>query len=200
MRRMAGLVAECGSCGLRFQDRSNINLGEGSSVYMRGNVTRCPRCGGWANYYDGAFTVKDGVLEVLSATELTRERIEAMAAVARLARDGTITSEEAADRLSDAVPAIGDALSRVPPRLRSAVLTVLWSVVMLLAGQALAESRDDSASPADVRRAVEQGLRECRRAQAPAPRPTRREATHEGGGRNGPCPCGSRRKLKKCCG
>jgi SEC-C motif-containing protein len=192
---VVGLPASCPSCGLVFEAKGAIELGEGVTVESSGNRVSCPRCGAMANMVEGTFTVRGGVLRALTDLELTRERLADLGAVARLAQEGAITADIAAGQLGDHAPPLKSAIEAVPAPLRKAFVWVLLTALSILAAQWLAEQRDDAATPADVQRAVERALREHDQQRPVSPR--RRGSKV---GRNDPCPCGSGRKYKVCCG
>jgi uncharacterized protein YecA (UPF0149 family) len=93
-------------------------------------------------------------------------------------------------------------------------MSVLLNAILIVAAQALSEWRDDSASPQDVERivqqhqerqqaqveqAVERALREYEQEAVGQPKSAQR-SKQEKVRRNDRCPCGSGTKYKKCCG
>jgi hypothetical protein len=107
-------------------------------------------------------------VEVLSASDLTRERIARLAELGRAVDAGEVAVDAAEESLRSELPSFGVLIDRVPPRMRRAVVKVLLFAVGALAQQTLAEVRDHSATPQDVRQTVEQV---CRYGQPPGVRP-----------------------------
>ncbi len=201
---MVGLPAVCHSCGFRFQSNA-ISLGEGTSVTMTGSKVTCPRCHRMADFQDGTFKVQDGVLHALRGVDLNRERVETMAVVAKLLQEGAITQDVAASQLGEHAPGVAGVFNSLPVPLRRAFIFFLATVLQILAAQYVAEERDKSATPADVEQAVERALEKHGHENAlpvtmPRREPARQPRRAEKVGRNDPCPCGSGRKHKRCCG
>ncbi len=208
---MVGLPAHCTQCGYTFEGRGIVVEGYVRHLVLENNVESCPRCGGAARIVEGEFNVRDGVFEALRSTRLDRELLQRFAGIARQANDGTLPMEEAAARIAEDAPVLGRLLERVPISARQAFIWVLLQALVILTAQLVAESRDHSATSATVehaiqrndaivhselQRAVEQALEDFRSHQDDPP-----AVTHETKpGRNAPCPCGSGRKYKKCCG
>jgi hypothetical protein len=155
------IPAFCLTCGLAFES-SLIGFVEGASVErmtLIGNRETCPRCGAMAETLEGTFNVRDGVIEVLAASDLTRDRLARLGEVHRSVRSGAIGIEDAAQQIAEELPAIAPWFERLTPKLRKAAIWMLLTTVSILASQAVQEARDTSATPNDVRQAVEQALR-----------------------------------------
>jgi hypothetical protein len=72
-------------------------------------------------------------------------------------RIGYLSKEEAAGAIAAEVPEVRALLDRYGPVMRKAFLVFLWAVFQILVAQHVAELRDDSATRADVERAVRRG-------------------------------------------
>ena len=143
--------------------QTNIFAGEIRNLRLRGNRTNCPRCNGWAELPDGTFNVVGDTIEVLEATDLTRERLLRLQAILDRAREGRMDPEEAAAAVVKEAPELEPLIDRFRPKMGVALYAFLWFVFQILAAQVLAEVRDDSPSTSDVRQAVEEAVRQCQR-------------------------------------
>lgn len=71
------IPASCPSCGGLFASRG-IQLGPGvKNVTLSGNREECPFCGAWADIADGVFDVIDGILSIVSAPDITQQKLSA---------------------------------------------------------------------------------------------------------------------------
>jgi hypothetical protein len=153
--------AFCPNCGLIFQSRMLSIVGGTQRLTLSGNRETCPRCGAWAELPDGTFNVIGDTIEVLGATELTRERLSRLQAILKDAEAGRISADEAARAVAEQVPSVAPLLERYGQQMQRALFIFLLAVVQILAGQALAEARDDSATRDDVRRAVAEAVQQA---------------------------------------
>ncbi len=134
---------------------------------MKGNRETCPRCGEWAELPDGTFNIVGETIEVLSAPDLTRERLLRLAEILRTASEGGISEEDAAQAVAEEAPALAPLFDQFGPVMKKALIYFLLTVINLLAAQALAEHRDHSATKQDVQSAVEQAIDICRGLRKP---------------------------------
>ena len=163
--------AFCPKCGLIFPTRA-LDIRGDTTVIMEDNVETCPRCGAWAELPDGSFSIVDDTIRVLSASQLTRERLFRLAAILEQAQAGKLSEDEAAARVVDVAPAMGELWDRLRPRMGKALIWFIGTVIAVLISQGVSEFRDNSATKADVRNAVEEAISRC-------------QAEWPGGGRQG---------------
>jgi hypothetical protein len=161
--------AFCTSCGLVFQSKLIAIFGT-AHLNMANNRETCPRCGAPAELPDGTFEVVDDTIRVLKATDLTRDRLARLTRIAEQASEGIVSFEAAAEEIVRAAPELGALVQRYAPTMRRAFFRFLCTVLTILASQGLAELRDHSATPVQVRQAVERAVHECQAEQRPAPR------------------------------
>jgi hypothetical protein len=90
---------------------------------------------------DGTLNVVDDVVEVLSASALTRERLLRLQAILGQARAGQMNTEDAVDAVADEAPSLQALIDQYGPRMRAALITFLWILVSILLAQGLAELR-----------------------------------------------------------
>jgi hypothetical protein len=162
--------AFCPNCGLIFAPPSVV-VGEGARVRgltLSGNVQRCPQCGGLAELPEGTFDVADETIRVLSASDLTRERLLRLQAILEQAGRAEMPTEAAADAIADEAPALKRLFDRYP-KMGRALIKWLEIIVVILLAQGLAELRDDSATRHDVQQAVEQAIMQVHHQQSAPP-------------------------------
>jgi hypothetical protein len=157
--------AFCPNCGLIFQSKLLAISGNVTGLVMKGNRESCPRCGAWAELPDGTFDVVGDTIHVLSASELTQERLTRLSAILDAARAGEISDDEAAEAVAKEAPTLAPLLEQLRPKMGRAFVLFLFAVVQILLTQAIAEHRDHSATKEDVQNAVEQAVDICQTQQ-----------------------------------
>jgi hypothetical protein len=141
--------------------------GNVQGLVLEGNRETCPRCGAWAELPDGTFDVLGDTIRVLSATELTQERLRRLQAVLDAATAGDVSDDEATEAIIAEAPELEPLLAKLRPKMGRAIIFFLWAAIQILANQALAEHRDHSATPKDVLNAVEQAVEQCKSREQP---------------------------------
>jgi hypothetical protein len=160
--------AFCPNCGLIFESRLfSIEGGGTHLVRLQGNKEGCPRCGAWAELPDGTFDVVGDTIHVLSASDLTRERLLRLQTILEAAQAGEVSDDEVAKAVAEEVPELAPLLARLRPKMGRALIFFLLAVVQLLAAQVLAEHREHAATLDDVQHAVEQAVQKCRDGLSP---------------------------------
>ena len=152
--------AFCPSCGLIFPGAFAIE-GFAHNITLEGNRERCPRCGAWAELPDGTFDVLGDTIHVLSASGLTRERLLRLKSLLEAARSGAMPDEAAVQAVVAEAPSLAPLIERFRPVMGKALIFFLTMVIQIIVSQGVQELRDDSATRADVQRAVEQAIRDC---------------------------------------
>lgn len=146
------IPAFCSHCGLVFPARGIAIVGGATNLTLRGNIETCPRCGQWAELPEGTFNISDNTLEVLSASDLTRERLHGLAeALDRARKNPKADASESLERESPAVAALYRGLS---PKARHALILFLWAVVQIIASTELGHLTSDSATTEELRQDV----------------------------------------------
>lgn len=128
---------------------------------MRGNVETCPTCGADADLLDGTFDVAEDAVHVVFASDLTRERLALFQKILASVQAGEITFEEATEAIAAESPQFRQFFARYGPQMGTAIAAILLWMFTLLAAQAVAEHRDDSASREDVQQAFDEAVRRC---------------------------------------
>lgn len=121
---MANPPAYCSNCGAIFP--SPISILGGGRVTLVGNITNCPRCGGAANILDGVFGVTNGVLQLLSGPQITRDVLRAVTTLIERAVRKEITPQDLEKEVTAINPELGAAVSEITKSpWPLAVLTIL---------------------------------------------------------------------------
>lgn len=140
---MVEIPAFCGSCGAVFG--SGIVADNVQGLTLVGNKARCPRCGEWAEIPDGTFDIVENTIRILSAPELTRQRLEELRQVVEAARAGAASNpEESLARLRDQAPELRGVLDFMLSSRGGALAGWLALLVMILT--VLAARPDDQIS------------------------------------------------------
>lgn len=128
---MAGPPARClnPQCGYVFE-LTNLFGGSGpiAIIEMRGNSTRCPRCGSSAHMADGVYEYSDGTLKLKHGPPLTRSMINELAAIANGARKKTIETEELLAEIAGVSPELADKLREHSLSYFVIVLFLVWLI------------------------------------------------------------------------
>lgn len=128
--------AFCSTCGAVFG--SGIELGDGvRNITMTGNRAMCPVCRSWGEIPDGVFNVTDGVLEILSAPSITRERLERFQAILSSVRTGSTAPSDALDVLRQEAPELQSYWDRIksdPAAMAGWIAVILMVIQLLLSG------------------------------------------------------------------
>jgi hypothetical protein len=163
--------AFCPTCGFIFQS-SLISISGGGTVKdlkITGARETCPACGAMAELPDGTFDVVGDTIHVLSASQLTLERLRRLEAILKGAQRGEMSDEAAAEAVAAEDPELARLIEALRPKMGKAVLGFILIVLQILGTQWLAEHRDHSATREDVQQAVEQAMEKFE--QHPPPQP-----------------------------
>jgi hypothetical protein len=151
--------AFCRNCGLIFP--SSLTGTGAARLDLEHVITDCPRCGAVADLPDGTFDVVGDTIHVLSGSQLTRERMFRLAQILDAARAREMSEDEAVEAIADVAPPLAPLIDRLRPRMGQAMWIFLSAVVGVLLQYGFSALTDDSATKADVRRAVEDAVRVC---------------------------------------
>lgn len=87
------IPAFCPRCGAAFA--SGIVVGFGAKVSLRGNMSRCRRCGAMAAIPDGFMEILDGAIKLFSGPDFTRDVYKAIGIAVDDLRSGRATERQA---------------------------------------------------------------------------------------------------------
>jgi hypothetical protein len=129
---MAGLPVFCPKCQSIFPSRAfDLSRALIGRLELSGCTEPCPVCGfSRAEIGDGVFTVRMGLIEVVTAPDITRQMIEAFREIAERAASGKISKEEAVSEALHISPAFSNLIDNVYTK-GSVFLTLLFSFLSL---------------------------------------------------------------------
>ena len=193
---MPSVPAFCDTCGTAFN--SGIFVENSSNITFRGNrAGPCPSCGGMGHVPDGVFNFIGNTIEILSATQRTVSELMGLARILREARARAETKEQVTARIEKELPAFS-LLARLLPENKSELYGFLGVILAAIALYTQSPEKSPSQTTININQVVQQIIIEPpkpgQREATPSPRPSAKP------GRNEPCPCGSGKKYKKCCG
>ena len=192
--------AFCDTCGAVFRSGFSV-VGDASNITLVGNTAGpCPVCSGLGHIPDGVFNFVGSTIEILSAPQRTRDELGRLAAILREAKQAKQSPEAVAEAIRTQVPGfsgVADLLPKTREELYAFLALVVSVVTLLLQGPS-----DEKSQNITVNQTINQVFMETDKsvnAAASKPRRTPVETAPKVG-RNAPCPCGSGKKYKKCCG
>lgn len=70
------IPAWCPRCNRMFTPKGGIFIeGGAENLTLRNSRVTCPECGGWADFIEGTFNIRDGIIEVVQGTKWTRQKL-----------------------------------------------------------------------------------------------------------------------------
>lgn len=189
---MPSIPAFCDTCSTAFP--SGIFVENASNVTLSGNRSGpCPSCGGIGHVPDGVFNFIGNTIEILSAPQRTVEELARLVQIIHEAKAKQQSNEQVAAQIKQELPGLSS-LADILPKNRGGLYGFLG--VVLATVTLLIQSPPSQNITINVSQVVEQTF-----AAASAPKQKQQESSQsKKTGRNAPCPCGSEKKYKKCCG
>jgi len=83
------ILAHCRHCGATFQSRA-FKVSNVFNLTLSGNREECPNCHKMADIADGTFNVVGGMIQVVSAPDITRSMYASFLGIAQKAKDKEI--------------------------------------------------------------------------------------------------------------
>lgn len=125
---MAGPPAICGNphCAYVFEFQNMFGGPGGSRISLKGNSTRCPKCGSAAAIGDGEYQYSGGTLTLLDGPPLTRAMLERLSDIALAAKRQSIEVEQLLAEVADVSPELANTLRSRGLPLFVAVLVLIW--------------------------------------------------------------------------
>ena len=194
--------AFCDTCGTVF--RSGIVVENSTNITFVGNrAGPCPVCGGMGHIPDGVFNFVGNTIEILAAPQRTVEELSRLSRILREAREKKQTPEDVAQTIRKELPELSR-LADFLPQTRAefyAFLTLIVTVIALLSQG----GGGGKTTNITVNQTINQVLVDTDKSAKSSVHPSTRQAhppekVAPKAGRNAPCPCGSGKKYKKCCG
>lgn len=182
---MPAIPAICNRCQLIFP-ASFGGPGEIHATFIGCSAGPCPKCHGMGTILDGVY---HSIGDTISLVSQNPDQIRRLAEVVTLVQQNEQTPAEIEKKFDEVAPGLGKFLPKNATELQG-YLKLLGPVLLFIVGL-IATNRFDSTR---VPEHVDEATRGIYKASEPKRPVTRRV------GRNDPCPCGSGRKHKKCCG
>ncbi|MHB8223226.1 MAG: SEC-C metal-binding domain-containing protein, partial [Desulfurivibrionaceae bacterium] len=167
------------------------------NITLSGNKSGpCPNCGGMGHVPDGVFNFIDSTIEILSAPQRTIKELSRLAQIFREAKAKQQSTEQVATQIKEELPGLSS-LADLLPKNRAELYGFLALVVATVQLLTPAPQQPAQNITINVSQVVEQTL-----SSAPTTKATPQAILQSKKkiGRNEPCPCGSRKRYKKCCG
>lgn len=187
----------CEKCHILFPSGIAVR-GKGTTVV--GCTAGCPRCGTQSPILDGIYSNIGDALEFI-LREKGRETLQGLADFLRNAQQAGLSRDDITAKIDETAPELSS-LKDWLPKTRKELYLVLGLIVtvltMLLSSVAARVSKDDVQGY--IHRAVQQAYQAQTQTQTQAQNVIVNVNPERSVGRNSPCPCGSGRKFKKCCG
>ena len=203
----APLPVICQSCG-RLWIVTNLFGGSGKVALRDISVAGCPYCGGTGRIPDGVYDLAGGVVRYLSSGAVSVADLRRLQDVLRYAQQRNAKPTEIVKEIKRKVPTaegITASFSSQTSIALAAWLTVLIGLISIIL-MTRTQNPGMSLTQTQVEQAVEQALKNAHAGEQPAARPAVAPSVAPSVrptgkvGWNHHCPCGSRRKYKKCCG
>jgi SEC-C motif len=186
--------AFCNNCGAVFP--SGIELEDAvAPVPVDTSVGPCPVCRQSGSVADGVLPFVGGAIEVLSTPQRTELELAQLATILTEACGNWTSPDEVVARINEELPELSSVATLLPvtrdgfyPRLA----LIVSSISLLLQ----AKQRGDDAEIVTVDRTIEHIFSSTMKLAGSAEKARKRRSVR----RNAPCPCGSGKKYKQCCG
>jgi len=191
--------AFCDTCGAVF--RSGIVVENSTNITFAGSrAGPCPVCGGVGHVPDGVFNFVGNTIEILSAPQCAIDELSRLARILREAREKKQSPEQVAETIRKEVPELAR-LADFLPKTRAELYSFLALIVAVITLLNQGGQGGGNTTSVTVNQTINQVFVETDKAAKPKEElePQVTQATPKVG-RNDPCPCGSGKKYKKCCG
>ena len=203
---MAGPIAFCENpnCGAVFQFNRFIGgTGKANIEFINSRVGPCPACGGMGLIPDGTYEYANGILSILTSSDISITDLQKVEKILRTARQSkSKNSEEIIEKVKEASPPVANAFDSVPKQ--SNILQWITILIALVALAIQIHSTYFKETPQSVEQKVIEYLLKEFGVQSESKKIPDEKRTYRREGpkiqRNDPCPCGSGKKYKKCCG
>jgi hypothetical protein len=149
---------------------------------------------------DGVFNFVGNTIEILSAPQRTVDELSRLAKILREAREKKQGPEAVAQTIRKELPELSG-LADLLPKTRAELYAFLALIVAVVALLTQSLGGGGKATNITVNQTINQVFMETEKAAKPQEKTARtpKQAMPKVG-RNDPCPCGSGKKYKKCCG
>jgi len=202
---MARVPAICPDC--KTVVPSKINIRSKNDVIEGCTAGPCPKCGATVVILDGVYSAVDDALQVLVGSQ-SIDLLRQLRDILQEAKKENLEPAKVRDKIREASPEL-KSIADCVPKTRSDLYAFLSLLILLLTS--LIQSGKNNYSMQEVNNYFETTINNVY--QLPEKDksavfttgdadslPTIEDVSGEKPGRNDPCPCGSGKKFKKCCG
>lgn len=203
---MPRIPAICQNCSTMFPSGVNI-IGGRNNVFEGCTAGPCPKCGGTTVILDGVYSAVGGALHALVGRQ-NIDLLKRLRDTLQEAKQENLGLTEVKERIRETSPELSSVADCLP-KTRGELYTVILILIALL--NLLIMSGKDNFSEQEVNNyydttinnvydlTVKDTVAGFKTPPLDSP-PTIRDVAVKKPGRNDPCPCGSHKKFKKCCG
>lgn len=191
---MPMMPAFCDTCGTIFS--SGIFVENGSISFSGNKSGPCPKCGNMGHIPDGVFNFVSNTIQVLSATQRTKEDFISFTKILKDAQEKKYSSDEFIEKVKQNIPEFSS-ITNLLPKNRSELygfIALLLTIIQIFM-QSSEKPSQNITNNININQVIEQVYRESSYDVKKKDIPKVKKV-----GRNEICPCGSERKYKKCCG
>ncbi|HUT44698.1 MAG TPA: SEC-C metal-binding domain-containing protein [Sedimentisphaerales bacterium] len=198
---MSGIPAFCEQCKFVFNSNFVGDISKGATIHLGNCGVPCPKCGGMAKILDGVYKRVGRAIEIFVENQGIDD-LKKILSILEYAKKHELGHEEIVEKIKKDAPELSK-FSDVLPQTRVELYTFLMLIIMFI-GQLIALHRRDLSKNELAQHfevMVNQYYLHNEEKSATQKVTTKeKEANNSKVGRNAPCPCGSGRKYKKCCG
>jgi hypothetical protein len=193
---MPDVPAFCDTCGAAFP--SGFFAEDASFSLSNFIAGPCPKCGGMGHVPDGLYNIVGNSINILANSRRSSSELIRIAERLRSAKQRNATPDEISATLKEELPELSSVADTIPKTRAelyafiTVILTIIGMIVTSLSGK---ESPKIEVHQVITNITESPDANNNRKVSTPLPATRGKKV-----GRNEPCPCGSGRKYKKCCG
>jgi len=200
---MAQIPAICNNCNTIFPSGFNLANGARNASFINCGAGPCPNCGGNGRILDGVYNAVGNVIEAFIGQQDT-SHLRQFLAVLELAKKEEWGREEVGSNITRTTPTFKKVVDWLP---KSTTELYAFIVILIMLINTLIASRKGNFTKDELLHHTEVTINNCYEANSTnqsVKKPTLPikdiSSNKKRVGRNDPCPCGSGKKYKKCCG
>ena len=208
---MARVLAICDKCNTFFPSVFNLGAGATNIVFKNCGAGPCPKCGGNGKILDGVYNAVGEAIEAFIGQQ-NIEGLKRLLSILESAKESQLKHEEVVANIKQAAPEFSN-FTDFLPKTRAELYGFLVVIIMLITS--LLSSEKKSFDKHELKEQMKITINsyeentinnyyEAKNKGQSAVKPTipvkELSTPKKRVGRNEPCPCGSNKKYKKCCG
>ena len=201
---MARIPAICEKCSMIFPSMVNLQKGVTNITFEHCTSMPCPKCGGTGKILDGVYRNILGAVEVFIGQQNIND-LKLLLEVLELARKKQWSQEEVISNIKKKTPMFVK-LAEYFVKYRTdlyAFLTIFIMIINMLINSGKSNfTKDELLQHIEVtiNNYYDSNNKNKSSSESILYQSKDRVGNEKRVGRNAPCPCGSRKKYKKCCG